>query len=180
MADAGEIEAKKAQEAADRKARDDNHPDNKKFSGEGWDDLSKKKRHCTDILCLLILIACWFTMTIIGLIALGAIKDDRLRAGDPNRLLHAIDYDGRICGVDSGVKSRPKAVYMTSSAVVCVHECPTRTDLNKFICFDERQDRADEDVEKAWEYVGKQECLFQTKSFERKIFLAACIYKYNI
>lgn len=60
--------------------------------------------------------AAWFTMTIIGLIVLGAIQDDRLKPGDPNRLIHAIDYDGRICGVDKGVKDRANAYYMTSSA----------------------------------------------------------------
>jgi hypothetical protein len=27
------------------------HPDNKKFSGEGWTGLRDKKRHCTDVLC---------------------------------------------------------------------------------------------------------------------------------
>lgn len=31
---------------------DKTHPDNKKFSGEGWQDLSEKKRHCTDCMCL--------------------------------------------------------------------------------------------------------------------------------
>ena len=142
------------------------HPDNKKFSGEGWQDLSQKKRHCTDVLCLLMIFGAWFTMTIIGLIVVGAIEDDRLRAGDPNRLLHAIDYDGRICGVDKGVKDRPNAYYMTSSAVVCVDDCPSSTNLNNFICFDERQQQANNDKDKAWEWVGSQECLFQTKTQE--------------
>lgn len=142
------------------------HPDNKKFSGEGWQDLDKKKRHCTDVLCILMILACWFTMTIIGLIVVGAIHDDRLRAGNPNRLLHAIDYDGRICGLDAGVRDRPNAYYMTSSAVVCVEDCPGSTNLNKFICFDERQEEADANTEKAWEFVGRQECLFKTKTQE--------------
>lgn len=47
-----DIEAKKQKDAEEKKSRDDNHPDNKKFSGDGWQDLKQKKRHCTDVLCL--------------------------------------------------------------------------------------------------------------------------------
>lgn len=32
------------------------------------------------------------------------------------RLIHAVDYDGRICGVSDGVHGRPNAYYMTSGA----------------------------------------------------------------
>ena len=31
------------------------------------------------------------------------------------RLIHAIDYDGRICGLDSAVKHLPNAYYMPST-----------------------------------------------------------------
>jgi hypothetical protein len=51
-------------------------------------------------------------MTIIGLIVLGAIKDDHLSAGNPYRLTNTIDSEGRICGFDSGVKNEGKGYYM--------------------------------------------------------------------
>jgi hypothetical protein len=145
---------------------DKTHPDNKKFSGEGWSDLKDKKRHCTDCLCLLMLMACWFTMTIIGFMVCGVIEDERLVSGDPARLLHAIDYDGRICGLDPGVRNRPNAYYMSSSAVVCMKGCPSSTDYSRFICYDELQSQADNSTLRAWELVAKQQCLFQIDTIE--------------
>jgi hypothetical protein len=59
-----------------------------------------------------LIIAAWVGMTIIGLIVLGAIKDSHLSAGDPHRLTNAIDYQGHICGYDSGFKSLSKAFYL--------------------------------------------------------------------
>jgi len=51
-------------------------------------------------------------MTFIGLIVLGAIKDRNLKSGNPAKLTHAVDYDGRICGYSSGVTSSPYAYYL--------------------------------------------------------------------
>lgn len=51
-------------------------------------------------------------MTIVGLIVLGAIKDDHLSAGNPYRLTNTIDYDGNICGIDHGVKNKGKGYYL--------------------------------------------------------------------
>lgn len=60
----------------------------------------------------ILLIATWVAMTIVGLIVLGAIKDSKLKSGNPYKLTHAVDYDGRICGYSSGVKSKPYAYYL--------------------------------------------------------------------
>lgn len=49
-----------------------------------------RTRHCTDVFCLLILIAAWVAMTGIGIYA--------LREGDYRLVLHPLDYDGNICG----------------------------------------------------------------------------------
>lgn len=51
-------------------------------------------------------------MTVLGLIVTGLIKDDYLSAGDPRRLINAIDFNGRICGVGTGVENKPNGYYM--------------------------------------------------------------------
>lgn len=61
-------------------------------------------RKCTDILFLLLLFLAWFAMTVLGFIVTGAIPNGSLEPGDPRRLINGIDYDGRICGVNSEVK----------------------------------------------------------------------------
>lgn len=53
---------------------------------------------------MLMLIVAWIAMTGLGLIVIGVIPSDSLEPGDPRRLLNGIDYNHRICGVDSGVK----------------------------------------------------------------------------
>jgi len=57
----------------------------------------------------------WIAMTIVGLIVLGAIKDDHLSAGNPYRLTNTIDYAGNICGVDKGFKDLGKGYYLPDS-----------------------------------------------------------------
>ena len=63
----------------------ENHPDNKKLTGTEWTALTEKKRGCTDCLCLLILLAAWFAMTIIGFIVTGVITNPNLSKGNPIR-----------------------------------------------------------------------------------------------
>ena len=55
-------------------------------------------------------------MTIVGFAAIGLIKYEYIKPGDPMRLIHAIDYDGRICGYDSDVKNKPIGYYMATSS----------------------------------------------------------------
>jgi len=63
----------------------------------------------------------WFAMTILGLIATGAIESESMKAGNPARLLNAMDYKGRICGYSEGVKDKEVGYYMpdTSSKTIC-------------------------------------------------------------
>ena len=51
-------------------------------------------------------------MTVLGLIVTGQIKNSYLTAGDPRRLINAVDYNGHICGVGSGVGGKPNGYYM--------------------------------------------------------------------
>ena len=100
-------------------------------------------------------------MTIVGLIATGLIKDDRLprgnrniitsmlylqshqsqnahnnvstilNSGDPMRLIYAVDYEGRTCGYTKEVKNKPYAYSMLTGAVVCVNKCPESTGFRR-------------------------------------------------
>lgn len=60
-------------------------------------------------------------MTFIGLIVLGAIEDSHLTAGNPYRLTNAMDYNGRICGYHSEVKSKKYGYYLPDLTGSVVH-----------------------------------------------------------
>ena len=80
-----------------------------------------RNRHCTDILCLGLIIACWVAMTIIGIYAINE--------GDYRIVLYPMDYDGNICGTDFGhidMTDYPHLFYVNGyTGGVCVSECPT-------------------------------------------------------
>lgn len=75
-------------------------------------------RKCTDVLFLLMLIAAWAAMTVLGLIVTGMIPHPGLEPGNPKRLINGIDYDGRICGVGSAVKVGNKYIRLPHKYVV--------------------------------------------------------------
>ena len=113
--------------------------ENKALAHEGWDDLRQKKRSSTDCLFFIAIIACWGAMTLLGFVAIGIIKDDHLPQGNPARLINAVDYRGRVCGVSSDVKDKPYGYYLLDQTAVCVETCPSEADYTKFICQDEYQ-----------------------------------------
>lgn len=152
---------------------DENHPDNKKLTGENWTSLRAKKRNCTDCLCVLLFIAAMVGMTILGFIVTGVIKSDKLDKGDPMLLTNGIDYAGRICGATSGVKQRGNAYYMATGGAVCVKRCPDDTDYSRFVCYDEVQEAANNDAQTAWELVGDGKCMYHIKT---KSYLNRCIW----
>ena len=63
----------------------------------------------------------WVAMTAVGFVATGVIEDDNLKAGNPARLLNAMDYRGRICGYSDGVKDKDVGYFFpyTSSELYC-------------------------------------------------------------
>ena len=111
------------------------HDPNEKEQAENWTDgtIMSKPRGCTDCLFLILLVACWLAMTLLGFCAVGWIDSDRIRVGNPSRLLHATDYAGNICGVDAAVKDLPDAYYMYTGSVVCVNGCPEEVNCH-IIC----------------------------------------------
>ena len=106
---------------------------------EGWTSIKEKKRHSTDILLTLMLIACWVAMTAVGLVVTGVIESENLSKGRPELLINSMDYNARICGVDSGVTDKPYGYYMMDGSVVCVEECPGEYSIlpSKFYCMDD-------------------------------------------
>ena len=52
-----------------------------------------KDRHCTDVLCFILIIISWVVMSGIGAYA--------VRNGDIRLILNPLDYDGNICGTVS-------------------------------------------------------------------------------
>lgn len=87
------------------------------------------QRKCTDVLWLMLWVAFWgFTFY---LIAVG-----QKNGGDPERIVRGVDMQGRVCGVDDGVKHQELAAWAHPSvykAKVCVSSCnQTETDTAHF------------------------------------------------
>jgi len=64
--------------------------ENEKLVAPADFDGPTRNRHCTDVLCLLLLVASWVVMTGVGLYAVSN--------GDYRVVLYPFDYDGNICG----------------------------------------------------------------------------------
>lgn len=107
-------------------------------------------RKCTDILCLLIFIAFWFGMVLIGILA--------LQQGDPEKLLYGTDHLGNTCGGKSmncggACADKKRIVYprtnedlMIAASTgditkanffgICVAQCPPK---NTWVCTYEQE-----------------------------------------
>lgn len=100
-------------------AQDDEHHGEKLVAPADFDGPTKN-RHCTDLLCFLILIANWIVMTGIGIYA--AVN------GDIDLIIRPLDYDGNICGTNyagGNMAEFPYLLYINSyTGGVCVKECP--------------------------------------------------------
>ena len=97
-----------------------------------------EKRSCTDLLCLLLIVASWAAMTAIGVYAIDK--------GDYRLVLYPLDYDGNVCGVNYGDRDMteyPYLFYTNFVSGVCVKECPSLqgqtqdnlTDVNTLITY---------------------------------------------
>jgi choline transporter-like protein 2/4/5 len=141
-----------------------NSQDNQKAKHEGWESISEKKRGCTDCLCLILLLLSWVATTIVGLIALGTITDPRLPKGNPLRLAAPMDYNGRLCGYDAGVLSRPVGYYLLDKTAVCISACPTTSNYTSFVCKEDYQAAADASISLGFFYVMEQRCMYKIAS----------------
>jgi hypothetical protein len=98
-----------------------------------------KHRHCTDVLCLLLLVAQWIVLTGIGIYA--------IENGDIRLILNPLDFDGNICGTDfaADMTEYPNLLYVNNfGGGVCVKKCPdlagvvadNLTDVRTLITYD--------------------------------------------
>eukprot|EP01035_Chromulina_nebulosa_P017196 gene17196-22716_t len=157
-------QSKQVNDENDNTDLDKNHPDNKKLIHEGWTDIKDKKRGCTDILFMLLLILTWIAMTIVGFIACGIIKSTVIPVGNPKRLIYATDYKGAICGVDYSVRNKPKAYYLLNGQVVCIKTCPDTNNIKSYYCKYPYQSAADNSTKTAASYVQDNYCIFKYKT----------------
>mmetsp|Transcript_3507 Transcript_3507/g.12781 ORF Transcript_3507/g.12781 Transcript_3507/m.12781 type:complete len:678 (-) Transcript_3507:65-2098(-) len=156
------------------------HPDNRKIVLEPGFGGPCKKRRCTDLLCMLLLVACWACMTGIGFAALGFIESDKIHKGNPYRLINGIDYKGNVCGISKDVKNTDKLYYLPDGRGVCIKKCPKKSDLEQFYCTYNVQKEIDaetRDLERialGYSEVKKGECQIYYKT---KDVLNYCISK---
>lgn len=101
------------------------------------------RRKCTDPICLLFIVVTWIVLTVIGLASIGIISIKSLQAGNPQLLLHGVDYKGNICGLDPIVTSLPYRIFpnffMTNPSStgayvpvlfsICVSSCPNANEI---------------------------------------------------
>eukprot|EP00585_Thalassiosira_rotula_P006890 CAMPEP_0196143382 /NCGR_PEP_ID=MMETSP0910-20130528/13213_1 /TAXON_ID=49265 /ORGANISM="Thalassiosira rotula, Strain GSO102" /LENGTH=659 /DNA_ID=CAMNT_0041404827 /DNA_START=380 /DNA_END=2359 /DNA_ORIENTATION=+ len=77
-------------------------------------------RRMTDVLCTLLLLGMWISMTGLGIYG--------MQNGDYRLILYPLDYDGNVCGTDKGdidMTDYPYLYYVNDySGGVCVRECP--------------------------------------------------------
>ena len=59
-------------------------------------------------------------MTLIGLIAIGAIEDPHLRSGNPVRLTNPMDYEGNICGFSVGLENKKYGYYLPDQTGITI------------------------------------------------------------
>jgi hypothetical protein len=77
-------------------------------------------RKCTDILCLVLIVVMWISMTMLGVYA--------IMNGDARLVLSPLDYDGNLCGTRYGSQDMRNYPYLYSvnnyGGGICVENCP--------------------------------------------------------
>lgn len=84
----------------------------------------------------------WVAVIGIGLSAMGYIKSENIKTGQPEVLTHGMDYLGNICGevtnratkYNENMEDKPKAYTLPSGLRICVEACPEEDNLRKFYC----------------------------------------------
>ncbi|CAM9740877.1 unnamed protein product [Ascophyllum nodosum] len=158
---------------------DKNNLHNQVLQGSADFKVQAGNRSCTDVIFLLLLCAAWAAMTALGLVVTGTIPHESLEPGKPQRLINGIDYNGRICGIDSGVEDRSKIYFVPSGEGVCLDSCPLTTNYAQFICYDEvyadieNNVTGEVDVVEAWKYVSTGKCLYKMPTTD---ILGHCVF----
>lgn len=138
--------------------------DDKPLKHEGWDDIKNKRRGFTDCFFFILLIISWVVTTGIGFVSLGYIPTTYLKPGNYHRLTNALDYNGKLCGYDTGKELKPYAYFLPDQTITCIDVCPTTTDFFSFICTDDVQQQANSQVYYGIFYFISRKCMFKLKS----------------
>mmetsp|Transcript_30797 Transcript_30797/g.40688 ORF Transcript_30797/g.40688 Transcript_30797/m.40688 type:complete len:644 (-) Transcript_30797:435-2366(-) len=95
-------------------------------------------RKITDVIPLILLVSVWICTTVVGGLS--------CEQGYPSRLFSPMDSNGRLCGVDDTVESKPNIYYISSESDgkfllgTCVEKCPTSevnvTSIEDLICLE--------------------------------------------
>mmetsp|Transcript_29940 Transcript_29940/g.48028 ORF Transcript_29940/g.48028 Transcript_29940/m.48028 type:complete len:626 (+) Transcript_29940:74-1951(+) len=99
-------------------------------SGSEYGSHLKSRHHCTDIPCCLVFAA--------FLAAFSALYGYGIQNGNVKKIFHGIDYQGKICGVDAEVATKPylywcdkgalgSSLKLSLSKPICVESCPADT-----------------------------------------------------
>ena len=105
-------------------------------------------------------------MTVIGLLTTGILQSSTIKAGNPARLTNAINGDGQICGVSSGVQNEKYGYYLSSSGqAACVQSCPSTTSFTTFICANDNMTAlANADFQVAYNLTLSGQCMYTLKT----------------
>jgi hypothetical protein len=93
------------------------------IGGDDGDDgilIPYEKRHFTDCLFAIAILALWITMTVLGAVSIPE--------GNPYRLVSPVDDGGNICGVSYGFSGQENLYFVTKVGLGrCLTECPGTT-----------------------------------------------------
>jgi hypothetical protein len=101
-----------------RGGEDDEHMGDKLQAPPDFDGPTSN-RHCTDVLCTILIVVMWISMTVLGIQAIAG--------GDFRVILYPLDYDGNVCGTNfaQDMTEFPYFLYINNwGGGVCVKECP--------------------------------------------------------
>jgi len=99
-----------------------------------------------------------------------------MQDGDITVFTTGMQYDGSVCGVDSGVEDLPYLYYVrTDLTGVCVESCPDETSLTNYICLPDSAIPDDVDTSSKASLVdnGDGYCMFE---YESKAILGRCVF----
>ena len=64
-------------------------------------------------------------MTVVGFAAIGIFHSKDIPKGNPDRLTHAMDYNGSFCGIDNGYSNLRYSYYLANGAGNTCYYFPT-------------------------------------------------------
>eukprot|EP00457_Paulinella_chromatophora_P002520 gb/GEZN01002525.1/.p1 GENE.gb/GEZN01002525.1/~~gb/GEZN01002525.1/.p1 ORF type:complete len:681 (-),score=119.68 gb/GEZN01002525.1/:357-2399(-) len=85
-----------------------------------------EKRSCTDLVWLALFVAGWAVF-------IWVVLEARRNGADPNKIIRAVDINGRICGISEGVENKPYGAWpypLLYDPKICVSSCSETLDAS--------------------------------------------------